>query len=119
MVLEQAHISAAADPPGIFTALADRARRLPVWALVALSLCSWVAIALWTIPDGFPWPLPAPILTVGSFGVWGVLERVRIERASTALALKFCQIVVVVIGTIAALTAVFAGIGILMGDFVL
>lgn len=124
MVLQQrAQIIGADEPPGLFTTLAGQARALSIGRLVALALCCWLAVALWTIPDGMPWAFPAPLLSVGAFGMWGILDRVRHERRVTGtlglFAIDAGAKLAVAIGVIAAVTALFALLGVLLGEFIL
>jgi hypothetical protein len=113
----------AEEPPGLFVTLAGKARGLSTVTLAGLSLCCWVAIALWTIPDGMAWPIPAPVLSVGTFGLWGILDRVRRERQVTGTLALFAidagEKVTAAVGVLAALAALFALVGVLLGEFIL
>jgi hypothetical protein len=124
MVLQQrAQMIGADEPPDLFTTLAGKARVLSIGTLIAIALCCWIAIALWTIPDGMPWPVPAPLLSIGAFGVWGILDRVRQERRVTGTVELFAidagEKLAAAVGVLAALAALFALLGVLLGEFIL
>jgi hypothetical protein len=109
--------------PGLFPSLAAKARNLPTGSLVALSLCCWIAIALWTIPDGISPAIPAPVLAIGSFGLWGILERVRANypglSASALVSIAVAQKFAAAIGALSVLMAIFALLGVVLGVFIL
>lgn len=123
MISENPAVIGAEEPPGLFPALAEKARAMSTGILATLSLFSWVAIGLWTIPDGMPIALPAPILAVGTFGLWGMLDRVQASdgvghpRASAAI--EASKTIIAAAGTLAVLLVMFTVLGKLVGVFIL
>ncbi len=111
------------DRPELFSSLAAQGRRLSTAVLVALALCSWIAIGLWTILDEMPPALPTPLLTIGMFGVWGLLERVRAQyrgaRPAVVFGIHAGQKLAAVVGALSVFAAMFALLGMMMGVFIL
>ncbi|HEY8165639.1 MAG TPA: hypothetical protein VIF83_08815 [Gemmatimonadaceae bacterium] len=111
------------EPLGLFATLAEKARGMSTGALATLSLFSWVAIGLWSIPDGIPRAVPAPILAVGTFGLWGMLDHVRasygVGRPRLSAAIEASKTFVATVGTFAILLVMFTLLGKLLGVFIL
>ena len=121
--LVQTPAMATDDQPELFISLAALARRLSTGVLVGLALCSWIAIALWTIPDDLPRAFPTPLLTIGMFGVWGLLQHVRAEyrgaHPAVVFGIKAGQKLAAVAGALSIFAGMFAMLGKMMGVFIL
>jgi len=113
----------ATEPPGLFAMLAVRARRASDGALAALAGIGGVAaIAMAAVRPSW-WTFALPLVSAGTFGLWGILERATAERgaersASYDRAVSVAQWVAVAIGAACAIVTAFAVLGVLMGPFI-
>src|SRR5687768_13127207 len=109
-----------AEPAGLYTSLARRARQTSDAMLVALEslgLVAVLAILIW-IPRRPE--LTMPFVSLAMFGLWGVAEHARRNRGSggdrgVETLLSVLQIAVVVLGSIAAALAIYGAVFLTIG----
>ena len=108
-----------------YAALAARARRTSQGALTAAAAVGVLALLALTLWRPAWWTAALPLVSLGAFGWWGILERERAERYSSAAvtgiaprALRAAQWLAVAAGTASALLAAFALLGLLFGTVI-
>ncbi|MFL5574901.1 MAG: hypothetical protein ACJ79S_02885 [Gemmatimonadaceae bacterium] len=112
------------ERPGLYAALAARARRTSDGALAGAAAVGILTVLGLTIWQPAWWALAAPLVALGAFGVWGTLERERAARQPAAgptfvsRAIAAGQWVAVVAGTGAVLLASFRVLGALIGTVI-
>ncbi|HEV7706462.1 MAG TPA: hypothetical protein VGO46_19350 [Gemmatimonadaceae bacterium] len=112
----------ATEPPGLFAMLAARARRASDGVLAALTGIGGVAaIALAAVRPSW-WPFALPLVSVGAFGLWGMLERATAERGAERSArydrvVSAAQWIAVAIGVLCAIVGALMALGVLIGPF--
>lgn len=115
--------SAPDEPPSLYAMLAVRARRASDATLAALTALGGVtAVALIAMRPHW-WSYALLPVTLGSFGLWGILERELSERGTNRSAaydriVTATQWLAVVLGTVAAILTAFAVLGILLGTII-
>jgi len=112
-----------AEPAGLYTSLARRASQTSDAMLVALEslgLLAVLAILFW-IPRRPE--LTMPFVSLAMFGLWGVAEHVRRNRASSGdhglgTLLSVLQIAVVIAGSVAAALAIYGAVFLTIGPII-
>lgn len=114
--------------PNLLRAIAARARRASDGALVACAVAGLVAIGglLWM--DGRGWGVLLPLVALGAYGAWGVLDRTIDERAmrhrSDAPPLLADQLLtatraaIAILGVAIGVAAMLALLGMLLGKII-
>jgi hypothetical protein len=111
------------EPPSLFAMLAGKARRASDALLASLAGVGGVsAIALIAMRPSW-WAFALPLVTAGTFGAWGILERATAERetprsASYDRAISAAQWIAAAIGTACAIVTVFAVLGVFLGRLI-
>ena len=112
----------ATEPPGLFAMLAVRARRAPDAVLATMAGIGGVsAIALAAVRPSW-WTFALPLVSVGTFGLWGMLERATAERGAERSArydraVGAAQWVAVAIGAVCTILTAFEVLGVVIGPF--
>jgi hypothetical protein len=111
------------EPPSLFAMLAVRARRASDAVLAALAGIGGVAAIALVAARPAWWAFALPLVSAGSFGLWGILERATAERGAERSArydrlVGAAQWIAVVIGALCAIVTAFAVLGILMGPII-
>lgn len=112
-----------AEPPGLFAALASKARETSVSALLLVEIAGFLgAIAVLGIGPGHD-GLALPLVALGMFGLWGLAEHSRGSRevsgmAGWSRAILLAQIAISIIGTASAIAGGYAIVGRLIGTVV-
>lgn len=112
------------DSSSVYAALAAQARRTSDGALATSALVGVLALIglAFRRPDW--WALVLPLVSVGAFGIWGILDRERTgheaEQRSVAArrALVVGQWLACAAGTLAAVVAAFALLGVVFGTVI-
>ena len=117
-----------AAEPDLLRAIAARARRSSDGALVACALAGLVALGglLWM--EGRGWGVLLPLVAVGAYGSWGVLDRALDERVTLRgtgappsladRALSASRALVAVLGVAIGAGAMLALLGMLLGKII-
>ena len=115
------------DRPGLYAALAALARRTSYGALTgaaAIGILTVLGLTLWW--PGW-WAFTMPLVALGAFGLWGIVERERVEHVERApatagtfvpRALAAVQWLAIALGTGAVLVAAVRGLGALIGTVI-
>jgi hypothetical protein len=111
------------EPPSLFAMLAVRARRASDGMLAALAGIGGVAAVALAAARPAWWAFALPLVSAGTFGLWGILERATAERGALRSArydraMGVAQWMAVAIGTVCAIVTVFAVLGILLGPII-
>ncbi len=115
--------TAGTEPPSLFAMLAGKARRAPDAMLASLAGVGGVsAVALIAMRPPW-WAFALPLVSVGAFGVWGILERATAERetprsAGYDRAMGVAQWLAAAIGTVCTIVTVFAVLGFFLGTII-
>ncbi|MEP7066850.1 MAG: hypothetical protein ABI889_12505 [Gemmatimonadota bacterium] len=115
--------SVGTEPPGLFAILAARARRTSDGVLATLAGLGGVAsIALIAARPSW-WAFAMPLVSAGTFGLWGILERATAERGAPRSAVYdratgVAQWTLAAIGTVCAIVTVFALLGFFLGTII-
>ena len=110
------------EPPTLFAILALQARRASDVTLASMAAIGAMgAVALVAVRPTW-WVFAMPVIAVGAFGIWGMLERGIAERGARRSerydrAVSVAQWIAVATGAIAAIATVFAVLGLLVGPF--
>ncbi|HET7459549.1 MAG TPA: hypothetical protein VFJ74_17995 [Gemmatimonadaceae bacterium] len=123
----ESHPSHRPESSSIYAALAAQARRTSDGALATSALVGVIAVI--GLAFGRPgwWALALPLVSLGAFGVWGILERERTARgaeqqqqpsAAATRALAVGQWLAAAVGTVATIVAAFALLGVLFGTVI-
>jgi hypothetical protein len=117
-----------AAEPNLLRAIAARARRASDGALVACALAGLVAIGGLVWLEGRGWGVLLPLVALGAYGAWGVLDRALDERLALrrtgvprTLAdrtLVASRAVVAVLGVAIGAAAMLALLGMLLGRLI-
>ena len=111
------------DPGNALNALKARARATPggrLFGLEATGLAIALAVWIW-LPQR--WPLALPFLAISAFGLWGATDRAliagrrRLPRPVRYL-LRALRWIVAAAGIIAAVSALYLFVGLLLGTVV-
>lgn len=113
----------AAEPPGLFAMLAVRARGSSDALLASLAGIGVVAAIFLAATRPGWWAFALPLVSAGAFGFWGMLERDIAERGPERSArydrvVGASQRIATIVGTMCAIIAGFAVLGILLGPFI-
>jgi len=111
------------EPLSLFAMLAGKARRASDGVLASLAgIGGLVALSLTAMRPSW-WAFALPLVSAGAFGVWGILERATAERetprsAGYDRAVEAAQWIAATIGTMCAIVAVFAVLGLFLGTII-
>jgi hypothetical protein len=112
------------EPPGLYAALAARARRSSDAMLASLAGVGVIATLLLVAVRPWWGVYALPLVALGAFGVWGIIDRELADRAAGGRATKYrrafvaAQWLVVALGTIAVLVTAFAVLGLFLGTII-
>jgi hypothetical protein len=109
------------DPGNALVAIADLAKATPNPWLVGIEAVGFaIALGIWFWIPG-SWRLSLPFLSLGAYGIWGVIEhfigpyRRRRPTPIRVIILRPFQLLVAVGGTLAAMVSFFILVGNLIG----
>jgi hypothetical protein len=122
---DQSELHRPTDAPNVYAALAELARSAPDGALATAATVGLLAVAGLLFA---PWggrALLLPLVAVGAFGLWGIVERDRGSPAPTDSATRIgtpvataVQWLAVALGTAAAVLAALVLLGELFGTVI-
>lgn len=109
----------------IYTVLADRARHTPDGRLAAYAGAGLLGVAVVLLVQPAWWLLLFPFVTLMTFGVWGIADRIvteraaaQIERGTSTSVLRALRRGAVVVGTVSGAGTVLAVIALLLGTWI-
>jgi fatty acid desaturase len=111
------------EPPSLFAMLAGKARRASDAVLASLAGLGGLAAVALIATRPVWWAFALPVVSAGSFGVWGILERASAEHATPRTArydraMGTAQWLAAGIGTLCAIVTVFALLGFFLGPII-
>jgi hypothetical protein len=112
------------DGENIFVVVASLARRAPDGLLVVTAAIGIIAAVIIGLVRPGWWAVALPLLSIGSFGVWGIAERTSTER-STRLGPSFggrrtlasVRLTAAVIGTLAGTLTLLSVVALALGTW--
>ena len=118
----------AAGAPDLLHAIAARARRSSDGALVACALAGVLGLGALVWMEGRGWGVLLPMVALGLYGGWGVLDRALQERSATRASgapptladdvLPAARAVTAVLGIGTAVAAMLVLLGMLLGTII-
>ena len=104
--------------PNIYEMLAARARQASDGTLALLAAVGVLALGAASVLRPRWWGLALPLVAVGAYGAWGILDRAAATAGPLARALAAAKWAAAVIGTCAALMAALAFMAVVLGKFI-